>query len=59
MGNHGVHTCPAFLRTEGEMKFLEGHTVGIDLGTTYSAIAMLDNDGNPMVIPNADNQQYV
>jgi molecular chaperone DnaK len=38
------------------MKFLEGHTVGIDLGTTYSAIAMLDNDGNPMVIPNADNR---
>ena len=22
------------------MKFLEGHTVGIDLGTTYSSIAM-------------------
>jgi len=38
------------------MKFLEGHTVGIDLGTTYSAIAMLDKDGNPMVIPNADNR---
>jgi molecular chaperone DnaK len=38
------------------MKFLEGHTVGIDLGTTYSAIAMLDQDGNPSVISNADNR---
>ncbi|MFO1001894.1 MAG: Hsp70 family protein [Planctomycetaceae bacterium] len=38
------------------MKFLEGHTVGIDLGTTYSAIAMLDQDGNPKVIQNADGR---
>lgn len=38
------------------MKFLEGHTVGIDLGTTYSAIAMLDHDGNPKVLPNADGR---
>lgn len=38
------------------MKFLEGHTVGIDLGTTYSAIAMLDHDGNPQVLPNADGR---
>ena len=38
------------------MKFLEGHTVGIDLGTTYSAIAMLDHDGNPKVIQNADGR---
>lgn len=39
------------------MKFLEGHTVGIDLGTTYSAIAMLDQDGNPKVIQNADGRE--
>ncbi len=38
------------------MKFLEGHTVGIDLGTTYSAIAMLDRDGNPIVLNNADGR---
>ena len=41
---------------EGTMKFLEGHTVGIDLGTTYSAIAMLDKDGNPTVLNNADGR---
>ena len=38
------------------MKFLEGHTVGIDLGTTYSAIAMLDHDGNPVVLNNSDGR---
>ncbi|MCA9036453.1 MAG: Hsp70 family protein [Planctomycetaceae bacterium] len=38
------------------MKFLEGNTVGIDLGTTYSAIARIDEDGNPTVINNADGR---
>lgn len=38
------------------MKFLEGRTVGIDLGTTYSAIAYLDDDGNPTVANNADGR---
>ncbi|MGH9175023.1 MAG: Hsp70 family protein, partial [Vicinamibacterales bacterium] len=38
------------------VKFLEGHTVGIDLGTTYSALARLDDDGNPDIIPNADDR---
>lgn len=38
------------------MKFLEGHTVGIDLGTTYSALAMMDKDGNPVVVNNADGR---
>lgn len=38
------------------MKFLEGATVGIDLGTTYSAIAYLDEEGNPTVINNADGR---
>lgn len=38
------------------MKFLEGRTVGIDLGTTYSAIAYLDDDGNPQVANNADGR---
>ncbi len=38
------------------MKILEGQTVGIDLGTTYSAIAQLDNAGNPVSVPNADGK---
>lgn len=38
------------------MKFLEGNTVGIDLGTTYSAIAHLGEDGIPRVINNADGR---
>jgi molecular chaperone DnaK len=38
------------------MKILEGQTVGIDLGTTYSAIAQLDNAGKPVSVPNADGK---
>jgi molecular chaperone DnaK len=38
------------------MKLLEGQTVGIDLGTTYSAIAQLDNDGNPTLLENVDER---
>lgn len=38
------------------MKFLEGRTVGIDLGTTYSAIAYLDDQGNPTIANNADGR---
>lgn len=38
------------------MKFLEGHTVGIDLGTTFSAIAMLNKEGEPVLINNADGR---
>ncbi len=36
------------------MKLLQGETVGIDLGTTFSAIARLDNEGRPISIQNAD-----
>ena len=39
------------------VKLLEGNTVGIDLGTTYSAIARLDDSGNPVVIDNADERE--
>lgn len=35
------------------MRLLEGHTVGIDLGTTYSAIARLSEEGEPASIPNS------
>ena len=38
------------------MKFLEGRTVGIDLGTTYSAIAYMDDEGNPTLANNADGR---
>ncbi len=38
------------------MKFLAGHTVGIDLGTTYSAIALLSKDGQPVSLLNADGR---
>tara|TARA_B100000029_G_scaffold415932_1_gene419921 strand:+ start:182 stop:1762 length:1581 start_codon:yes stop_codon:yes gene_type:complete len=36
--------------------FAEGQTVGIDLGTTYSSIAQLDDDGNPHLITNVDGR---
>jgi len=38
------------------MKFLEGQTVGIDLGTTYSSIARLNPDGKPTSLLNADGR---
>ena len=38
------------------MKFLAGQTVGIDLGTTYSAIAQLTKEGNPRSLLNADGR---
>lgn len=38
------------------MKFQEGQTVGVDLGTTYSAIARLNDEGEPEIIPNSDNR---
>jgi molecular chaperone DnaK len=34
----------------------EAQTVGIDLGTTFSAIAQLDAEGNPISIANADGK---
>ena len=36
------------------MKFLPGKTVGIDLGTTFSAIAFLNDEGKPVTIPNRE-----
>ena len=36
------------------MNLLEGNTVGIDLGTTYSTIAQLGDDGLPNCLSNAD-----
>ncbi|MBX3438200.1 MAG: Hsp70 family protein, partial [Planctomycetaceae bacterium] len=39
------------------MQFLEGQTVGIDLGTTYSAIAQLNQDGEPVSLKNSDGDR--
>ena len=36
------------------MQFEKGQTVGIDLGTTYSTLAQLDDEGNPVALPNED-----
>jgi len=36
------------------MQFVPGQTVGIDLGTTFSALAHLDAAGDPIPIPNAE-----
>ena len=33
--------------------------IGIDLGTTYSAIATLDDLGNPEIIPNPENNNKI
>ena len=38
------------------MEFKEGQTVGIDLGTTFSSIAQLDDQGTPISIPNEDDE---
>ncbi len=37
------------------MHFEPGNTVGIDLGTTYSTIAQVNAEGEPMPIPNEDD----
>ena len=38
------------------MEFKEGHTVGIDLGTTFSAIAKLDEKGAPIALLNEEEE---
>lgn len=38
------------------MKLLDGQTVGIDLGTTYSTLAQIDDAGNPTSLQNADGK---
>ena len=37
------------------MEFLPGKTVGIDLGTTFSTLAIVNNEGEPTPIPNEDD----
>lgn len=38
------------------MEFVEGQTVGIDLGTTFSTLAQLDESGAPIPVPNEDGE---
>jgi molecular chaperone DnaK len=38
------------------MNFEDGHTVGIDLGTSYSAIARLDDEGEPLILENSQGR---
>ncbi len=38
------------------MEFNDGQTVGIDLGTTFSTIAQLDEEGAPVALPNEDEE---
>lgn len=38
------------------MEFKPGHTVGIDLGTTFSTLAQLDAEGNPIPIANDEDE---
>src|SRR3954464_13549335 len=58
----GVLQCKAVSRTApGEhrtphMASVMGKLVGIDLGTTFSAIATLDDRGQPITLPNRDGE---
>ena len=38
------------------MEFFPGHTVGIDLGTTFSSIAHLNKEGNPVPLTNDEGE---
>jgi len=38
------------------MKILDGQTVGIDLGTTYSSIGQVNDKGEPIALKNADGR---
>ncbi len=49
----GKHRLEAAGRT---MDFFKGNTVGIDLGTTFSALAQVNEEGEPIPIPNEDDE---
>ena len=38
------------------MQFREGSTVGIDLGTTFSTLAQVNDEGEPIPVPNEDDE---
>ena len=39
------------------MDFFEGRTVGIDLGTTFSTLAYVDENGTPVAVANEDGEE--
>src|SRR6476661_2513174 len=39
------------------LKMAQRKAVGIDLGTTFSAVAHIDAYGKPQIIPNAENER--
>lgn len=44
-------------RIEINLENLTEHAVGIDLGTTFSAVSYLDNHGKPTTLPNAEGDK--
>ena len=50
------HLRPANIQKVDFMAIQEGQTVGIDLGTTFSALAQLGEDGHPISLNNADGK---
>jgi molecular chaperone DnaK len=50
--------CPPLVHLIGEVEGMAdgGKLVGIDLGTTFSAIATLDDRGQPVTLPNRDGE---
>src|SRR5205807_20629 len=55
---HGIFTRPAPARgsKKGSGMAGAGKLVGIDLGTTFSAIATLDDHAQPVTLPNRDGE---
>ena len=38
------------------MEFKEGQTVGIDLGTTFSSVAQVNDQGDPVPVVNEEDE---
>src|SRR5437868_4663946 len=58
LGCRGVHDL-ASERATGALAVTEGlkRVYGIDLGTTYSAIAYVDEHGKPVIVPNQESER--
>src|SRR5438046_1543727 len=58
LGCRGVHDL-ASDRATGALAVTEGlkRVYGIDLGTTYSAIAYVDQHGKPVIVPNQESER--
>ena len=49
-------SCGKYCGEQEIMNFVEGKTVGIDLGTSYSAIARLDEEGAATILENGQGR---